>query len=171
MRVGFELPPLMFSAEEAQSLVAAVRLAQPQLDAVLEQRAEEALSKILAVLPGTARAAAESLTVYALQRGLDEATRARLTQLRQATESRNKLRLSYLDLNEQTTQRVVRPLACFFWGPVWTFSAWCELREDFRSFRVDRVQALEVLEERFRDEPGKTLADLQRLDSAREDWA
>ena len=171
MRVGFELPPLMFSAEEAQSLVAAVRLAQPQLDAVLGQRAEAALGKIFAVLPGSARAAAESLTVYAPQRGLDDATRERLTHLRQATESRTKLRLHYLDLSDQTSTRLVRPLACFFWGPVWTFSAWCELREDFRSFRVDRVQQLEMTEERFRDEPGKTLADLQRRENARENWA
>lgn len=171
MRAGFELPPLMFSAEEAQALVAAVRVAQPQLDALLGQRAEEALSKILAVLPGPARAAAESLALYAPLRGLDDATRARLGQLRQATESRHKLQLVYLDLSEQASTRTVRPLACFFWGPVWTFSAWCELRQDFRSFRVDRVQQLEVLEERFRDEAGKTLADLQRHENARENWA
>jgi predicted DNA-binding transcriptional regulator YafY len=171
MKAGFELPPLMFSAEEAQSLVAAVRLAQPQLDALLSQRADEALGKILAVLPGPARAAAESLAVYAPWSGLDEAMRQRLGQLREATESRHKLRLDYLDLNEQPSQRVVRPLACFFWGPVWTFAAWCELREDFRSFRVDRVQQLTLLEQRFRDEPGKTLADLQRRDNARENWA
>jgi len=72
------------------------------------------------------------------------------------------LQLCYLDLGGVTTERVVRPLACLFWGPVWTLAAWCELREDFRSFRVDRIEALTVLDERFRDEPGKTLSDLQR---------
>lgn len=59
-------------------------------------------------------------------------------------------------------QRTVRPLGCFFWGQVWTLAAWCEAREDFRSFRVDRIGALTVLDQRFRDEPGRSLADLQR---------
>ena len=45
---------------------------------------------------------------------------------------------------------------------MWTFAAWCEQRQDFRSFRVDRISALTVLDERFRDEPGPTLADLKR---------
>jgi len=52
-----------------------------------------------------------------------------------------------------------------FWGPVWTIAAWCELREGFRNFRVDRIQRLDVLDERFRDEAGKTLADLQRIEA------
>lgn len=165
MRAGFDLPPLMFSADEAQALVAVVRLAQGQLDEALARQAEDALSKILAVLPGAARAAAERLAVYAPLQSLDEATRAHLGQLRQATETRHKLRVQYLDLNGASSERVLRPLACLFWGPVWTFAAWCELREGFRNFRVDRIQRLEVLDERFRDEPGKTLADLQRIEA------
>ena len=162
MRAGFDLPPLMFTKEEAQALVAVVRLARPQLDAGLSGPAEGALSKILAVLPPAARAAAESLAVYAPLSGMDEALSERLIQLREATESRRKLRLQYLDLGGSDTERVVRPLGCFFWGPVWTVAAWCELREDFRSFRVDRIQGLTLLDERFRDEAGKTLADMQR---------
>ncbi|MDM4768201.1 YafY family protein [Pelomonas sp. SE-A7] len=162
MRAGFDLPPLMFSKDEAQALVAAVRLAQPQLDEGLSGEAEQALGKILAVLSPTARAAAESLAVFAPQSGLDAATRERLARLREATESRHKLRLDYQDLSETPSLRTVRPLACFFWGPSWTLAAWCELREDFRSFRVDRIRSLAVLDERFRDEPGKTLADMNR---------
>ena len=45
---------------------------------------------------------------------------------------------------------------------MWTLSAWCELRNDFRGFRIDRIVGLVVLEEQFRQEPGKTLADLLR---------
>lgn len=162
MKAGFDLPPLMFSKGEAQALVAAVRLSQRQLDEGLAGEAEEALGKILAVLSPAARAAAESLAVYAPHAGLDAATRERLARLREATESRQKLSLLYRDLGDADTQRTVRPLACFFWGPVWTLAAWCELREDFRSFRVDRIRKLELLDERFRDEPGKTLADMNR---------
>ena len=82
--------------------------------------------------------------------------------MREATEARRKLRLGYLDLGGVRSERTVRPLACLFWGPVWTLAAWCELREDFRSFRIDRVETLQALDDSFRDEPGKTLADMNR---------
>ena len=80
----------------------------------------------------------------------------------------------YRDLAEQTSERTVRPLGCFYWGKVWTMAAWCEHRNDFRSFRVDRVSYVRRLDERFRDEPGRTLADLARLDrewSQTQGWA
>ena len=162
MHSGFDLPPLMFTHDEARALVAAVRLASPRLDAALAAQAEAALSKILAVLPAPARAAAESLALYAPPVGPDEATRARLQQLREATEARRLVAFAYLDLQGRASQRRVRPLGCFFWSEVWTLAAWCEGRGDFRNFRVDRMQSLAVLDERFRDEPGKRLADLLR---------
>ena len=162
MRAGFDLPPLMFTREEAQALVAAVRLAQPRLDQALAAQGEMALSKILAVLPAAARAAAESLAVFAISQGPDEATRERLHRLRIATEERRVCEVVYLDLKGQRSQRRLRPLGCVYWDAVWTLAAWCELRQGLRSFRVDRFEQLTVLEERFRDEAGKTLPDLLR---------
>lgn len=162
MRAGFDLPPLMFDTDEAKALVAAVRLAQPRLDAELAAAADAALSKIVAVLPAAARAAAESVLLFA-PTGLDERTRAHLLTLRQAVEMRHKLHLVYLDLKDAPSERTVRPLGCFLWQSAWTLAAWCELRQDFRNFRVDRITTLTVLDERFRDEPGRTLADLFRL--------
>ncbi|MEP7100090.1 MAG: YafY family protein [Burkholderiales bacterium] len=162
MKAGFDLPPMMFTKDEAQALVAAVRLAQSRLDPALAGHAEGALSKILAVLPPAARAAAESLAIYAPPFGPDVATRQRLEALRIAGEAKHTLRIVYLDLKEQRSERVVRPLGCFYWGSVWTLAAWCEARDGFRNFRVDRITELQVLDARFRDEPGKTLADLFR---------
>ena len=167
MRAGFDLPPLMFTNDEAKALVAAVRVAQPRLDAALAAQAEGALSKVLAVLPAGARAAAESLALYAPPTGPDDATRARLETLRIAAEGRRKVFLHYRDLQDATSQRSVRPLGCFYWSTVWTLAAWCEVREDFRSFRVDRIERLDLLDERFRDEPGKTLPDLFRREEQR----
>ena len=162
MRAGYDLPPLMFTTDEAQALVAAVRIAQPRLDAAMALHAEDALSKILAVLPAGARAAAESLALYAPNASVDDATKQRLALLRQAVAERCKLSLDYLDLNERASQRTVRPLACLHWDRVWTLAAWCETRQDFRSFRIDRIRRLDWLEQTFRDEPGRTLADLWR---------
>jgi len=93
---------------------------------------------------------------------LDDATRARLQTLREAVQSRHKLRPVYRDAADACSERTVRPLGCFYWGKVWTLSAWCELRNDFRGFRVDRIEAQEVLSGCFCDEPGKTLAEMLR---------
>jgi predicted DNA-binding transcriptional regulator YafY len=163
MQSGFDLPPLMFTKHEAQALVASVRLVQPRLDVALAAHAEGAMSKILAVLPGAERAAAESLAIYAPPVGPDDATRRRLETLRIAAEGRHLVRIAYVDLQERRSERTIRPLGCFYWSAVWTLAAWCETRDGFRNFRVDRIERLDVLDERFRDEPGKTLADLFRL--------
>lgn len=164
LRAGFDLPPLMFSIGEAKALVACVRLAGNRLDPELAGDAELALAKIIGVLPPAARAAAESLALHAPVSPLDAATRQRLLLLRRATESRRKLEIRYLDLQGVASQRVVRPLGCFYWDAVWTLAAWCELREDFRNFRVDRLVDVQARADTFRDEPGRTLADLFRLE-------
>lgn len=159
---GFELPPLMFTQEEAKALVASVRLAQQGLDPGLAREAEDALGKILSVLPAAARAAAESLAIYAPLLGVDTGNQQRLQQLREAVQARRKVQLHYRDPQDKTSRRTIRPLGCFFWGKVWTLAAWCEARRDFRSFRVDRIQAMQVLEDGFQPEAGKTLADFLR---------
>jgi len=86
---------------------------------------------------------------------------------RKLAEARRKVRLRYLDANDVASERVARPLACLYWGNVWTLAAWCEQRAAFRSFRIDRIAELDVLDERFRDEPGKTLVDLARHEKQR----
>jgi predicted DNA-binding transcriptional regulator YafY len=70
--------------------------------------------------------------------------------------------IEYADVTGKPSQRHLRPLLCLYWDAVWTLSAWCELRQDFRQFRLDRIQQLAISERSFADEPGKTLADLLR---------
>jgi predicted DNA-binding transcriptional regulator YafY len=162
---GFDLPPLMFSHDEARALVASVRMAQVWQDPALAQAADVALEKILSVLPTAARVAAQSMAIYAPPMGLDPAVQATLQTMREAVQARRKLRVDYHDANEHVSQRVLRPLGCFYWGKVWTLAAWCESRQDFRSFRMDRMHKVTRIEDRageFRDESGKTLADFLR---------
>lgn len=162
---GFDLPPLMFSHDEAKALVASVRMAQVWQDPALAQAAEAGLSKILSVLPTAARVAAQSMAVYAPPFGLEPAVQATLQALREAVQARRKLRFGYRDVADQLSQRTVRPLGCFYWGKVWTLAAWCEMRHDFRSFRLDRMDAVRTVASaagQFRDESGKTLADYLR---------
>ena len=88
---------------------------------------------------------------------LDDRTRALLDRIEAATDGRRLLKLSYAYEAGNATDRTVRPLGLWFWGKVWTLVAWCELRDDFRMFRVNRIG--EMTEgERFHDERGKTLS-------------
>lgn len=156
---GFELPPLMFSQEEANALVVALRMAQVWLDPKLALAAETSLSKIMSILPMTARVAAETSPLYVPTLKLDATTQHNLQTLREAAQKRLKVTLNYQDLSEKTSQRIVRPLGCFFWGKVWTLGAWCETRQDFRSFRLDRIDKITVSDANFSLEAGKGLAD------------
>ena len=164
---GFDLPPLMFTHDEARALVASVRMAQAWQDPALAQAAEVALGKIMSVLPPAARVAAQAMAVYAPPVGLEPVVQATLQTLREAVQARRKLQLDYSDVSGQPSQRVVRPLGCFYWGKVWTLAAWCESREAFRNFRLDRIAGVKILDSIFRDEAGKTLADFLRLMGAK----
>ena len=159
---GFDLPPLMFTQQEASALVASVRLAQAWLDPAMAADAEAALGKIFSVLSAAARASAESLPLYAPVMEPDTSMQKTLQQLREAAQSRSKVQVSYLDLAGKKSRRVLRPLACFYWGSVWTLAAWCEARQDFRGFRVDRIASAKTLNGRFGHEAGRSLADFLR---------
>jgi predicted DNA-binding transcriptional regulator YafY len=156
---GFELPPLMFTQEEASALVVSLRMAQVWLDPKLALAAEASLSKIMSILPMAARTVAETSPLYVPTIKLDTLTQQNLQTLREAAQKRQKVTLNYRDLTEKTSRRVVRPLGCFFWGKVWTLGAWCETRKDFRSFRLDRMEKITVSDITFSLEAGKSLAD------------
>jgi predicted DNA-binding transcriptional regulator YafY len=111
---GFELPPLMFTIEEAKALLASVRMAQPWQDVRLAQAGELALSKILSVLSPDAKAAAQTLAVYAPPFGLEPAQQANLQFLRDATQLKQKLRIHYQNAQESPSDRVIWPLGCFY---------------------------------------------------------
>lgn len=160
---GFDLPPLMFTRTEAQALVAAVRIAREWVDPALGMASQQALEKVMSALPTSDRAAAESLIVMAPPVGLEPGVQQVLQQLREAAQSRHKIHVTYRDAAELRTERTLRPLGVFYWGKVWTLAAWCESRQDFRNFRADRIESIKLRADTFRDEPGKTFADLMRL--------
>src|SRR6185369_15420521 len=128
---GFDLPPMMFTHDEAKALVASVRMAQAWMDPALGTSAQDALGKIMSVLPLETRVAAEALPLFAPQGTLSEPAQRTLQTLREAVQERRKVFMNYLDLSDKRTERTVRPLGCFYWGKVWTLAAWCEHRSDF----------------------------------------
>lgn len=162
---GFDLPPLMFTVDEARALVASVRMAQVWQDPALAQAAQVALGKILSALPAASRAAAQSMAIYAPPIGLDPSVQATLQTLREAAQEHRKVNVQYKDASDRLTLRILRPLGCFYWGKVWTLAAWCEARGGFRSFRLDRMVSVCPIggkNGQFKDEPGMRLADYLR---------
>ena len=162
---GFDMPPLMFTADEARALVASVRMAQVWQDPALAQASQVALGKILSALPAASRVAAQSMAVYAPPIGLEPLAQTTLQTLREAAQAHRKVNVQYRDVSERLTLRILRPLGCFYWGKVWTLAAWCETRDGFRSFRLDRIVSVGLIDGKngqFKDEPGKRLADYLR---------
>lgn len=163
LREGFDLPPLMFTRDEIAALVSGARLVRAWGGHAMAQAAEEALIKIEAVLPPDTRSKVGEVQVHALRMPqLDDATRTRLDRIEQAVDKRRALVLDYADAEDTLTKRPVRPLGLWFWGKVWTLVAWCDLRNDFRMFRVDRIRGLDE-GETFRHEKGKQLRDFYAL--------
>lgn len=163
MRAGFDLPPLMFTRDEIVALVAGARLVRAWGGAAMARAAEEALVKIEAILPDAERHRANEVGIHALGLKAGDGVRETIDEIERAVAAKRKLSLSYIDAEGQATLRVVRPLGQWFWGKVWTLVAWCELREDFRMFRLDRISRLDVSHETFRPERGKTLRDFYRM--------
>jgi predicted DNA-binding transcriptional regulator YafY len=158
LRRGFDLPPLMFTESEIEAMVLGARIVTSWGDPALGKAAHEALARVEAVLPDRLRARLIDAPLYAP--GFHVPTRVldQLAEVRQAVDARRKLRLDYTRADGERSDRVIRPVGLFFWGSTWSVAGWCELRRDFRDFRLDRIQALDVLTETFVPEPGRDLA-------------
>jgi predicted DNA-binding transcriptional regulator YafY len=162
MREGFDLPPLMFTRDEIVALVAGARMVRAFGGAQMARAAEEALVKIGAVLPDTEKARIARTEIHMPDWVIDDDQRRAIDVIEHAIEDRTVLAVDYRDLAGQGSRRDIRPLGLWFWGKVWTLVAWCELRNDFRAFRIDRIAGMESTGRVFRPERGKQLADFYR---------
>ena len=159
---GFDIPPLMFSSGEVESLVIAARMLEAWADPQMCAQIRSALDKIEQVLPPALREKPARVQVFAPGFMATPTLWQSMPDVRKAISERRKLHFHYRDENGKVSVRILRPLAIYFWGRVWTCVGWCELRNDFRHFRLDRMQDWQVLPECFSDEPGKTLADFEK---------
>jgi predicted DNA-binding transcriptional regulator YafY len=159
LREAITLPPLTLTVAELEALNLGMAIVGEAADPDLKAAALSLADKVDAVLPTqvVAEADAWKFAVYPFADAARGFTH--MPTLRAAIRARQKLRLTYTSKDDAVTTRVVRPLHMEYWGRVWTLTAWCELREDHRVFRVDLIRTAEALPELFVDEPGKTLAD------------
>jgi len=157
LRSPVTLPPLMFDAQELEALELADVLMSGFADEPRIAALKSVLAKIRAVLPDGLRA--EPVRPWDAPVTGPPRALTMLEPLRQAVTARHILRIEYESLSGRMTQRDIRPLNLECWGAVWTCTSWCELRNDFRVFRVDRVRTCSETGDRFELEPGKTLDD------------
>jgi predicted DNA-binding transcriptional regulator YafY/glutathione S-transferase len=155
LRPGFLLPPLMLSAQEIEALALGLKWAARRTDADMGQAARNAMAKIAAVLPAGLRERMEDDALL-IGPGWERPQVVELALLRRALTEEKKLALAYTGEKGAKTQRIVWPVTLGFFETTRVLAAWCELRQDFRHFRADRVAAADILAERI-PKPRRTL--------------
>lgn len=160
LRHKLDLPPLMFDRRELSAIELGLRFVSTYSNRSMSLAASSAMSKVRTSLP---RGSIEKNTTLPLFVPNKEGTRAlSFEHVFAAIEERRKIHIFYNDANSSESERVVWPLGVFFWGSAWTVLSWCELRQDFRSFRLERIVQINVLDENYPEYPGRRLSDYFR---------
>ena len=157
VRRGFDLPPIMFSEEEIKALTLGARIVESWADTSLSTAAQSALSKIQTVLPKELKESLDNTLLFSPLTRISPEISTTMAEIRYAADHSRKVSLEYGRADGQRSERIIWPLGLFFWGSVWTIGAWCEKRDDFRIFRLDRINGLVVLDENYPKEKGKDL--------------
>lgn len=147
---GYFLPPLTFSGTEAGLLMLGGTFIRDRVDPDLRHAADDALTKLAAVLPAEQQALVEQWRAelaFPRMRGSDNPY---LGPIRKAIQDRRALRLAYQAYRRpQAEQRDVEPISLIFFSETWHLAAYCRTREAVRLFRLDRIDALEILDDHF----------------------
>jgi predicted DNA-binding transcriptional regulator YafY len=163
MGKDFDVPPIMFTLDEVEALATGARMVEAWAGPVLAASARSAMTKIALALPAKRRGDIEATRLFAprfhLDAGLKVKVGLQLETIRQAIQNKRKIDVEYRDAQERASQRRIWPLGLYFWGSTWTLIGWCETRNDFRNFRVDRMNEVVTTEEAFQEERGRSLAD------------
>lgn len=155
LRPGFDLPAMTFTFEQLDALALGLSFVEVAGDASLSDAAREVRAKIQIALPEPDKRKLVDAPLFASRR--DGPATASMKLIRRAIRERTILRIDYEDAAGGLSDRRVRPLAIWAFTEGWLFAGWCELRKDFRAFRMDRVIAIEDMGDRFQDEPGRNL--------------
>jgi len=163
LRRGTELPPLMFTPDEAKALVLGARMVRAWGDPALEEGAKRVLEKVRAVAPESLQRDLEDPTLIVPGFHINPALRETVGRVRLAIGERKKIGFAYRRADGEVSQRIVWPLGLTYWGQIWSVAAWCELRKDFRDFRIDRISEFRLLKKRFKPTDEISLEALLRV--------
>ncbi|MCF3581143.1 YafY family transcriptional regulator [Planktothrix agardhii 1811] len=154
LRPGFDLPATAFTHDQVEALALGLAYAERAGDPVLAHAAREARAKLQAGMPRPEDRSLADAPYFSLHARMPP--QARL--MREAIRRRLVVRLTYRDLANQASDRRVRPLAIWSFTEGWMFTGWCELRADFRTFRLDRIEGLSLTDEPFEETETTSLA-------------
>ncbi len=154
---GFDLPPLMFTADEIDAIAVGARLVRRLRDPGLQDAATRVLEKVATVLPDALRGGVLGAPFFVSDGEAEEPQGISLADLRRAIRETRKVRIIYCDAQDRRSDRTVWPVAMAYYVDVTLLGAWCELREDFRHFRVERITASAILDDRFSTDGGKLM--------------
>ena len=155
LRPGFDLPAMTFTFEQLDALAVGLAFVEAAGDTSLARAAEEVRAKLQASLPDPQSKVLDQAPFFA---GRRDGRAAPMTKMvRTAIRKKQKLNMRYKDGDDNVSERCVRPLAVWSFTDGWLFAAWCELREDFRAFRIDRIAELNATGDHFNDTPDKSL--------------
>ena len=157
VRNGFDLPPLMFSEEEIKALTLGARIVESWADRSLATAAQSALSKIETALPDHLKESLGNTLLFSPLSRITPEISTIMAEIRYATDNNRKVSLQYCRADKQSSERIIWPLGLFFWGATCTIGSWCEMRNDFRVFRLDRIKSMVVLDESYPQEKDKNL--------------
>jgi len=163
LRKGFDLPPLMFTIDEVEAIAVGARLVRRLKDPKLQAAADAVLAKVTVVVPERLRQHIADTPVYVSPGMTAEAEGADLAEVRAAIRDSAKLYISYADEQGRRTNRVIWPIAMAYYVDVTLIGAWCELRADYRNFRVERIQSSKMLEEHFDQHGGRLFREWSAL--------
>jgi len=152
LRPGFDLPPLMFSIEEAEAIVVALRFIERTGDPELIRAARQADRTIAAALPAPLRQSLHADALHAWGARSPAPAGITLALIRRSIRDEQKLRIAYRDEAGQETRRLIRPIALIYYAEGATIVAWCELRQSIRNFRAERIVSGEADDADFRGE-------------------
>lgn len=159
MREGYDLPPLMFSREEVSALIVGARMVAAWGGAKMALASETALAKIDNILPDDMKGQANATPVFAFDIQMPTFLKQRFDAINNAVMEREVLAITYRNPEGEVTSRRIEPLGLYYWGRTWTLASWCQLRGDFRSFRLDRIESLEQTGRKEKAAKGRTLRD------------
>jgi predicted DNA-binding transcriptional regulator YafY len=169
LRRGFDLPPLMFIGDEADAIAIGVRLLRRLRDPKLQNAADSVLGKLAAVVPAPLQPHLVAAPVYVSDGNAPAVTGIDFAALRIAIHDSRKIAIAYADEEGRQSLRTIWPLAMAYYVDVTLLGAWCELRQDFRNFRVDRILDSRLLDERFPADKNKLVAEWLALRKERPD--
>ena len=152
LRPGFDLPPLMFSIDEVEAIVLGLALLDRTGDIGLKQAAKQAGQKIAGALPEPLRRNIDGNALHAWGDIASPPQAIDLGLIRHAIREERKLAIAYRDEGGRETERVIRPIALIYYSATANIVAWCELRQDIRNFRTERVLSSAPTQDFFRGE-------------------